>query len=132
MAPPRPDAAYRLLHLVIVEEDFRHHRVLHEKTNQLDGGDAVVERVEARHARFRTHEFVFSHGPNIHLDSLSVTLVVVIFKPPSRMGEAMSTSLEIEMDRCSHRSAVWPPPVDAVALLGCVTPMCADVSSIQP
>src|SRR5471032_270651 len=39
----------------------------------------------------------------------------------SSRGVARSASFETTMSLCSVRSAVWPPPVDAVADLGCST-----------
>src|SRR4051812_13878574 len=36
----------------------------------------------------------------------------------SKMGEARSAIFEMVISLCSQRSAVWPPPVEAVADLG--------------
>src|SRR5690242_16725176 len=64
--------------------------------------------------------------------SLALGMVLPAEAVCIRMGEARSASLDSAMFLCSHRSEVWPPAVDAVALFGCVTPHCADVISIQP
>jgi len=49
----------------------------------------------------------------------------------ARIGDAKSTSLVTLISLSSARSAVWPPPVEAVALLGWVMDQLTEVHSIQ-
>src|SRR5687767_3830364 len=63
--------------------------------------------------------------------SLALGIVLPAAQVCSRIGEARSASLLISISLCSQRSAVWPPPVEAVAERGWDTPQFTEVHSIQ-
>lgn len=59
-------------------------------------------------------------------------MVLPLAQDCSNSGVDRSACLVKWISFRSARSAVWPPAVDAVALLGCDTPKWTEVHSIQP
>lgn len=83
-------------------------------------------------SRLISKYLIRSPSPSARMNSSrALAMVLPVEQLCMRMGEARSASLIKLISECSQRSAVWPPPVEAVQLWGCERPQCTSVHSIQ-